>query len=38
VPYSLSVPADRDLALNGRTYVIELIPGLIAGWRRGNPL
>ena len=30
------VTADRDLALNGRAYVIELLPGLIAGWRSGK--
>jgi GT2 family glycosyltransferase len=29
--------ADRDLALNGRAYVVELFPGLIAGWRSGKP-
>jgi GT2 family glycosyltransferase len=25
--------ANRDLALNGRAYVTELLPGIIAGWR-----
>jgi GT2 family glycosyltransferase len=25
--------ADRDLALNGRAYVTELFPGIVAGWR-----
>jgi GT2 family glycosyltransferase len=33
-----ALKADRDLALNGRAYVIELLPGLIAGWRSGKPL
>jgi GT2 family glycosyltransferase len=28
--------ADRDLALNGRAYVVELLPGLVAGWRSGR--
>jgi GT2 family glycosyltransferase len=28
--------ANRDLALNGRAYVIELLPGIVAGWRSGR--
>jgi GT2 family glycosyltransferase len=28
--------ADRDLALNGRAYIMELLPGLVDGWQRGK--
>jgi hypothetical protein len=31
------IVADRDLALNGRAYVIGLLPGIIAGWRSSKP-
>jgi GT2 family glycosyltransferase len=28
--------SNRDLALNGRAYVTELLPGILAGWRSGR--
>jgi GT2 family glycosyltransferase len=30
------VNANKDLAINGRAYVAELVPGIIAGWRSGR--
>jgi GT2 family glycosyltransferase len=29
------ITGNRDLALNGRAYVTGLVPGIVAGWRRG---
>jgi GT2 family glycosyltransferase len=28
-----ALTGNRDMALNGRAYVVELLPGLVAGWR-----
>jgi len=28
--------SNKDLALNGRAYVTELLPGILAGWRSGR--
>jgi GT2 family glycosyltransferase len=28
-----TIRGDRDVALNGRAYVLGLLPGIVAGWR-----